>query len=169
MNLGIINKEKDIMKKLIIALILMISWGYSSGQAYSEIKDVDMINEKSILIERDFPSHLDTIAIMDVKPIDKDHSKIIYYDSDIRCEAIVNTGRKDMLLVATAVEIPIDEVPGYIFKAKKDTDYANWEVLKTHAMKTPYENWFYAIDVEKNEKTERIYFNRFGGILKKPY
>ena len=168
-----VHKKQSMMnimkKKILYVTILLLSWGYVSGQAFSEIKDVDLINEKTILMERDFPSHFDTIAIMDIVPIDNDHSKIIYYDSDIKCEAIVNTDRKDMFLVATAVEIPRDEVPDFIFNAMQDTDYAAWKVENTYVMKTPYENWFYAIDVTTNEKQERIFFNRSGGLKKRPY
>ncbi len=98
----------------------------------------------------------DTLVVKEVKELNDKHSKVIYEDEGIYCEVIVNSHRKDMLLIATAIEKPQDQIPEIVMEAFKQSEFSSWQIEKTLAMKTPYDSWFYAFDISQNNKKQTL-------------
>jgi hypothetical protein len=139
------------------------------GQAFTDIKDVDIIEGQQIVVEKENPYLFDTLLIIDVIKVNSKHSKITYADEGIYHEAIVNDQRKDMLLIAIGVELSEEQVPKIIQDILQDEKYKNWKKDKVLMMKTPYESWFYAIDMSDGEKHQRLFFDELGAYKPPPY
>ena len=63
-----------------------------------------------------------------------------------------------MMLIATAFELSKEQVPEIIEDILEDEKYKNWNKDKILMMKTPYESWFYAIDISEGDKQQRTFF-----------
>jgi hypothetical protein len=92
------------MKIFLISLsfFLLTTHNQIDAQSFTEIKDVDILADSRIVLEKVNPSVFDTLVVKDVMELNDKHSKVIYEDEGIYCEVIVNSHRKDMLLIATA-------------------------------------------------------------------
>jgi hypothetical protein len=153
---------------LLFSFTLIISFQLL-GQAFTDIKDVDILENQRIVVEKENPYLFDTLRILDVTKVDNKLSKITYLDEGIYHEAIVNDERKDMLLIATAIELPKERVPEIINDILTDEKYKNWNKDKILMMKTPYESWFYAIDMSNGDEHQRLYFDKLGAYKIPPY
>jgi hypothetical protein len=158
-----------IKKSTLIPVIFALLTAGMSGQPFSTVKDVDILEDELLVLDLDYPHRFDTVAILGAFPLGEKHTRIIYNDQGIYCEAIVNKDRKDLLLVATAVEIPRSEVPDIVMHVVRDGDYGSWNIDRTLAIRTPYGPWFYAIDVTNNSDEERLFYDERGGYVDPPY
>ena len=167
---GNIRKKTEMMKRttLLTFFIGLLILG-SSAQPFSTVKDVDILEDELLVLDLDFPHRFDTVAILGAFPLGEKHTRIIYNDQGIYCEAIVNKDRKDLLLVATAVEVPRSEVPDIVMDVVSDGEHGSWAIDRTLAMRTPYGPWFYAIDVKKDGKETRLFYDERGGYVDPPY
>jgi len=157
------------MKTLILNILILLTSYHIVGQAFTNIKHVDIIADQKIVIEKENPYLFDTLRILDVIMIDDKHSIITFKDEGIYHEAIVNDKRKDMLLVAIAVELSKEQVPEIIENVIKDDKYKNWNKDKILMMRTPYESWFYAIDMSDGDEHQRLFFDKLGAYKIPPY
>ncbi|MDA3943209.1 MAG: hypothetical protein PF694_06675 [Bacteroidetes bacterium] len=159
------------MKIFLISLsfFLLTTHNQIDAQSFTEIKDVDILADSRIVLEKVNPSVFDTLVVKDVMELNDKHSKVIYEDEGIYCEVIVNSHRKDMLLIATAIEKPQDQIPEIVMEAFKQSEFSSWQIEKTLAMKTPYDSWFYAFDISKNNKNERLFYDELGAYKSPPY
>ena len=82
------------MKTLILYILILLTSYHIMGQAFTDIKDVDIIADQKIVVEKENPYLFDTLLILDVIKIDDKHSKITYMDEGIYHEAIVNDQKK---------------------------------------------------------------------------
>lgn len=152
-----------------ITILLLMSVFRLPAQPYSQIRDVDILADKQIVLHLDYPRQYDTVKIIGMNQISPKHTKVSYLQHGIYCEAIVNSDRKDMLLVATGVAIPEEEVPGPVMAAFKKSEYGDWKITNTLAMRTPYGSWFYAIDTEYGDTFLRVFYNELGAPINAPY
>lgn len=140
-----------------------------TGQPYSEIRDVKILEKQHIVLEREYPRGFDTLEILGHSRISYKYEKIIYREKGVYCEAILNTGYDDMMLVASGVAVPEKEMPGPVMDAFRKSEYGSWKIVNTLAMRTPYDPWFFAIDVQRGDTFLRIFYNKLGTIKKSPY
>lgn len=159
------------MKFFMICFSLFIALSVSQlyGQVFSDIEDIKILADKRIVLEKENPYYFDTLVVKEVVKLNNKHSKIIYQDKGTYCEAIVNSNRKEMMLVATAVEMPQNQIPKIVLDAYKRSKYSSWHIQKTLAMRTPYSPWFYALDISKEDRIKRIFFNELGAYKPPPY
>jgi hypothetical protein len=158
------------MKEFAVILLGAMLWLHNvQAQKYAPIEDVDLIARYKEVLRQERPHVFDTLQIGGVFPIDSHHAKIVYYEDGIYHEAVVNSGRKDMLLVVTFKEIPLSSLPKIIAKAFEDSKFHGWDIEKVYKARTPYEDWFYALDVTKNREIKRLYYTDIGGYKKPPY
>ena len=106
------------------------------GQAFTEIRDADILSEKHLVLKTQYPLRYDTVEILGPKPVSDRLTKVSYLDEGVYCEVILNSDRKDMLLVAMGVYVPGAEVPGPVMDAFKRSDHGDWDVTATLAMRT---------------------------------
>jgi hypothetical protein len=149
--------------------ILILSFFRLPAQPFSQIRDVDILADQRIVLHLDYPRQYDTLKIIRMKQISPKHTRISYIQHGIYCEAIINSDRKDMLLVASGVAIPEEEVPGPVLAAFEKSDYGDWKITGILAMRTPYESWFYAIDAEYGDTFLRLFYNELGAPVNAPY
>lgn len=164
---GILSRK---MKTLFLSFLIYFSYStLIKAQPFSEIVDIDLLSNEEVVLVREHPHMLDTLRIIDIYDIDGKHSKIAFYEEGIYCEAIVNSERKDLMLVATGVGIPQDEVPEIVMDVVKEGDFGSWEIYNTMVMRTPYSPWFYAIDVRQDSVHLRLFYNSKGVMKNAPY
>jgi len=149
------------MKKIIIVLITLIA-APLFAQKHTAIEDVDLINAHKSALIKEYPHLIDKIKIERVDQINEHHSKIVYYDDGVYHEAIVNSDRKDLLLIATFREIQKSTLPKIVFDAWKQSEFGDWKTEKMYKVTTPYDGWFYSIDVVKDNKTKRLFYSDLG-------
>lgn len=158
-----------IKKASILTILMMFLAAGTIGQPFSVVKDIDILEDKYLVLEMDYPHMIDTLSIIEIYQVDEKHARILYSKDGIYCEAIVNRDRKDMILVATAVAIPGDQVPDIVMDVFREGDYGSWNIDNTLAMRTPYGPWFYAIDVSKDDTYLRLFYDDTGNYKKSPY
>lgn len=152
---------------MIISLLLNLNVVAQEGV---QIKDVDILEEQKKVIMEDYPLHLEKVNITNVEQINSKHSKVYYIKDSINYEAVVNSNRKDMLLIATAREIPISELPEIVKDVFKASENGSSLINKAFIVTTPYSSGFYRIDFNRNEKEmESIYYDKWGQYQKPPY
>ncbi len=156
------------MTLMIIAALFTITT-HLDGQAFTEIKDVDILSKQHLVLETQFPLRFDTVEILGTTPLRGRLTKVSYLDEGAYCEVILNSDRKDMLLVAMGVYIPGTEVPGPVLDAFRKSEYGNRDVTASLAMRTPYGPWFYAVDVNRGDTVLRLFYDELGHPKKAPY
>lgn len=140
------------------------------AQEGAQIKDVDILEEQKKVIMEDYPFHFENVKITNVEQINSKHSKVYYIQDSINYEAVVNSNRKDMLLIATAREIPIAELPDIVKDVFKASENGSSSIIKAFIVTTPYSSGFYRIDFKGDEKElESIYYDKLGQYQKPPY
>lgn len=162
--------DRKILKIILLTIPMYFLTGiFVKGQPFSEIVDVDILANKEVVLVREHPHKLDTLRIVEIFDIDDKHSKIVFYEDNIYCEAIVNSERKNLMLVATGVGIPQEEVPDIVMDVVEEGNFGSWEIYNTLVMRTPYSPWFYAIDVKQDSVHLRLFYNSKGSVKEAPY
>lgn len=153
--------------KLVIIAILAVS--PLLAQNYTPIEDVDLLNKHKGVLIKENPHLIDELKIERADQINEHHSRIVYYDDGVYHEAIVNSDQKDLLLIATFREIQKNTLPKIVFDAMKQSEFGDWSIKKMYKVTTPYEGWFYAIDVVKDNKIKRLFYSDLGQYKKPLY
>ncbi|MFW5886804.1 MAG: hypothetical protein ACOCUL_03520 [Bacteroidota bacterium] len=157
------------MKKLLSISIFILVITHIIGQEYTVIKDVEEIEKHKYVLEREYPLSFDSLKIHAVYKIDDKHSKITYSEKGVYSEVTVNSAKKDLLIIAKAVEIPNENVPKVVMDGLKESKYGDWEIDKTFKVRKPFTGWFYGIDVSKNDEYLRVYYDELGQYQQAPY
>ena len=84
-------------------------------------------------------------------------------------EAVVNSGRKDMLLVAIFQEILPADLPSVVSDAFKEDGRDGQEIMKSFKVTTPSGGWFYCLEVTEDGRKKRIYLDELGRYHDSPY
>ena len=157
------------MKYLMITILAFFSFLHLQGQTIMSVKDVDILDDHTIVVEKEGPYLFDTLIIENIVTLNEKHSKIQYSDEGIYHEAIVNSGRKDMLLVASLVEIPENTLPETVRDAHAKSLHKDWKSERFFVVQTPYESPFYAIDIKNGKEHKRVYYSKLGMYKNPPY
>lgn len=155
----------------LISVVLVVQGTsiYSQPQPYSRIEDTDVIEEQQDVLRQKYPHYFEKLVIDSVILLDSKHSKICYAKDDVYHEAVVNRQRKDLMLVTVASELPLDGVPEVITRAFNDSKYKNNKIEKAFYVTTPYQEDYYALDIDVNGLTDRVYFDHLGVLQPDPY
>ncbi len=166
---------KSKFRQIMVCSILLLYGLSTFAQEYSAIEDVDILEEQKTVLMRDYPHIFTGVEIKDVRKINSKHSKVFYENGNQQYEAVVNSDRKDMLLVATCRVISEKEMPEVVMDAFKNSKYENWDIIETFEVTTPDSGLFYRIDVSKNntmnekEEIKSIFYTHLGQYRKPPY
>ncbi len=170
------NYKMTIKLKHFIVYTMFFLYGLSAfAQEHSTIKDVDILEKQKIVLMKDYPHIFTGVEIKDVQKINSKHSKVIYENDNQQYEAVVNSDRKDMLIVATSRVINEKEMPSIVMDAFQSSEYKNWNIEKTFEVTAPNSNLFYRIDVsekksgDEKDKIESLFYTHMGAYKKPPY
>ena len=163
----LVNKLRK--QLLFLAAILLLPSYSMLAQPYSTIEDEDILKNMREVLRTRYPLQWEDLQIGDSYQIDLNHSMLTYEKDGVYHEAIINSKRKEFLLIAIAVQVPEENVPHVVMQAFENGEHGDREVVKTFWVKTPYEEDYYALDVVKNDTTERLFFNPLGVTMVSPY
>lgn len=155
--------------KIFIVFVFIFSASHLFAQPYSTIEDVDILEQQKDILRQKYEHEFDELDVLGGKRIDEIHTMIAYKKDGIYHEAVMNSERAEMMLVSTAAQIPVEDVPNVVMNAFKDSKYGDMEILKAFRVDTPYGEDFIRVDVKNDNETERVYFNELGVIQKDPY
>jgi len=168
-------KMKFELKLFVVSSMLFFNGLIASAQEYSVIKDVDVLEKEKTVLKEDYPHVFIEVEIRDVQKINDRQSKVFYQKGNQQYEAVVNSGREDLLLVATSRVINEKEMPNIVMDAFKNSKYNSWNIERTFEVTTPYTSVFYRIDVSKEniadekKKFESLFYTHLGQYEKPPY
>lgn len=168
-------KMKFKFKHLIMSSMLFFNGLNAFAQEGSVIKDVDVLEKQKTVLMEDYPHVFTEVEIKDVQIINDRQSKVFYEKGNQQYEAVVNSGRKDLLLVATSRVMNEKEMPNIVMDAFKSSKYKSWNIEKTFEVTTPYSSLFYRIDVSKKttgkekKKIKSLFYTHLGQYKKPPY
>lgn len=155
--------------KLLMVFIFVFSSSQLFAQPYTSIEDIDILEQQKDVLRQKYEHEFDELDVLGGYRIDEIHTMIAYKKDGIYHEAVLNSERNEMMLVSTAAQVPVEDVPDVVMNAFKDSEYGNMEVVKTFRVNTPYGEDFIRIDVKEGDETERVYFNELGVIQKDLY
>ncbi len=160
---------------LIVSSMLFFNGLNAFAQEHSVIRDVDVLENQKTVLKKDYPHVFTGVEIKDVQKINSSQSKVFYEKDNQQYEAVVNSDRKDLLIVATSRVINEKEMPNVVMDAFKSSEDKNRNIEKTFEVTTPYSSLFYRIDVsEKNKAQEKkniksLFYTHLGQYKKPPY
>lgn len=120
-----------ITQKLTGFILFTLLFSYSYGQT-PPVEEVDSLKKQKAILRNMHPYIFNAAEILEIKKIDKIHSKVIFISDSIYHEAIINSSREDLLLVETAHELTLEELPDIVKDAfKRNSVFANAVILKS--------------------------------------
>lgn len=162
--------------KLIIMLFMLFFNDLTAfAQEGSIIVDPDILEKQKTVLMKNYPHEFTEVEIKDVQKINSSQSKVFYEKGYQQYEVVVNSGRKDMLVVATSRVINEKEMPNIVMDAFKRSKYKNRDIEKTFEVTNSYSSPFYRIDVSKKNKTKEkkkiksLFYTHLGQYKKPPY
>jgi hypothetical protein len=158
------------IKQSFLILLMLVSMKTFAQQG-APIKYVDQLEEEEKVLVHKYRNVFKEEEIKNVEKLDSEHSKISYTRNAINYEAVVNSNRKDLLVVATCQEIPVEKLPAIVKNGFQKSKYGSNNIEKAFSVSTPYSSNFYRIDVqlkEKKEKSIKSLFYDDKGLFKEP-
>ncbi len=143
------------------------------AQPYSTIVSIsELAKQKKVLVE-DYPRVFNEEEINNIEKIDSKHSKIFYTRNGIHFEAIVNSDRKDLLLIATFEEISKNDLPKIVLYNFQNSNDGKSKIENAFIGTTPYTSDFYRIDIiektEKGNSVKSLFYDELGKYMVPPY
>jgi hypothetical protein len=145
-------------------LILLIALFTCTAHAQEPIEDPDLLNKEMTVLKKAHPHLFKHATIQKVIRIDDNHSVIQYLKDSVYHETIVNSGRKDMLLLETGKLIAQEELPDIVHDAYQNNDAENRETTAFFKVERPNGEQLYRIDVKENEERQvvSLYYDVYG-------
>lgn len=170
------NYKMNFEYKLLIMVFVLF---YNCINAFAQngilIDDLDILEKQTTVMKEYYPQIFAEVEIKDVQKINSRQSKVLFEKDNQQYEAVVNSSREELLLVATSRVVNEKELPKIVMDAFNNSKYKSWNVEKTFEVKTPYSGQFYRIDVsQKNEKTQKkeiesLFYTDLGQFKNPPY
>lgn len=143
---------------------------FISMSAVAQKKDLGVVAEQKKVLIQNYPGLFVEDEINIIEKLDSKHSKIHYTRNNVNFEAVVNSNRKELLLVATCEEILEEQLPAIVKDAFLESKYRSSKIVKTFIVSTPYGSDFYRMDVnQKKKKIKSIFYTHLGTYKKPPY
>ncbi len=152
----------------IILGVIILNSSILFAQGHTQIKDVDELKTEDKVLVESYPHVFKGAKVNKVEKLNSKHSKVYYSVGGNEFEAIVNSDRKDLLLVATCKVIKNDELPQLV----KDvfTKEVKGKIEKSFSVTTPYSSEIYRIDyVKKDGELKSMFYDKLGAVQKAPY
>jgi len=162
------KKFRNLKFSLLLMSVIIVT--NANAQEDSEIQDLTFLaRDKKVMIEN-YPGLFKEEEINKIQKLDSKHSKIFYTRGDKHFEAIVNSHREDLLLVATCEEISTKQLPAAVMSSFENSHPENKNIAKAFIVTTPYSSAFYRIDVMQDKKQMKSFFyNDLGEYMIPPY
>lgn len=155
------------MRTLFSISALMFFTSVLFAQDFAPIEDVDVLKEHELVLKKEYPKTHDAISIENVQKINDTQSRIIYKSDGELMEAVVNSAREELLIVALFQKLDKKEVPKIILDQSRDKKFSKCETLVFFEVREPSSGKFYAIECIKKDGYQRHYFDELG-TYKKP-
>lgn len=136
------------------------------SQEYSYLQDVDYIQEHEVFLKREFPHAFDGMKVEGIKKVDDKHTMIAFTMNNEYYEVVVNSERKEMLLVVKYHKISQSDAPQVVLDAAK-SKYKG-EITQCFEVQEPSSEEYFAVVLKKDGKKKRVYFNHLGQFKKRP-
>lgn len=158
--------------KFQLFIFLFLTGMNTNAQVSSQIEDVDILAEQKRVIVKDYPGEFRIEEIKKVEKKGEKRSMIYYTRNNVNFEAVVNSGRKDLMLIATCEQIPESKLPAIVSDSFHQSESGTNQIEKVFLVTTPISSFFYRIDVkskgEDNQVKSLFYSNR-GSYMEPPY
>lgn len=156
-------------KSTLLTIIVAMS-SLTFAQKGAEISDVDILAEQKGVVIEHYPGVFKSEEINKIEKINDKQSKIYYQRGGANFEAVVNSDRKDLLLVATCEEIPQSTVPDIVRVHFKKSKLGVNKILKSFIVKTPTSSDFYRLDIiNKDKQVASVFYDHLGMEMIAPY
>ena len=120
-----------------------------------------------------YPEVFSKVEIKRVEKLNNKHSKVYYTKGSSNFEAIVNSDRKDLLLIANCEEIAVKKLPAIVYDSFRQSEYGNYKIQKAFIVRIPYSSEFYRLDINEGNKDghsyKSIFFTDTGQYRTPPY
>ena len=158
------------MKKLATYTIVLISTALTlNAQPYSTIEDVDVLKKHEEVLKQYYPQLHGDIQIQEVYKIDDKHSLVKFEGDKEEYQVVLNSARKDMLLVSKYHRISKEETPDIVIDRLNEEEYASWTLEACYEVQEPHSEQYYALEISNEEKTKKLHFNHLGQYRESPY
>ena len=161
-------------KKLKFRLLIFLSFiGMNTyAQIGSQIEDVDVLAEQKRVMIENYPGQFREEEIIKVEKKGSKRSIIYYTRNNVNFEAVVNSDRRDLMLIATCEEIPESKLPAIVKDNFLQSKSGENKIEKVFLVTTPISSIFYRIDITpkgKYKKMKSLFYSNRGSYMKPPY
>ena len=161
-----------ILKPTLLITSCLISVHILAQEHAPDMSVSELKKEKEVIYEN-YPGIFKTEEINKVEKIDPKHSKIYYTRGKVNFEAVVNSDRKELLLVANCEQISPKRLPDIVQDAFHRSDYGKLKIQKAFIATNPYSSNYYRIDVyQKDSKVvyyKSLFYTDKGLSMDAPY
>ncbi len=168
------NVHEFTLRKFIILLLFFIVHSIgSSGQVLTPTEDVALFEKNKTFYLQTYPHILEKAEVTGIERLDEKHTKIYYTDGITNYETVVNSAKKDLLLIATCMEIPLDKLPAIVRDVAQKTSNDKMKIVNAFKVQTPYSSEFYRVDIQSPDslvsQNETLFFDHMGQYVEPPY
>ena len=135
--------------------------------------DVSELKKEKEVVYENYPGLFKKEEINKIEKIDSKHSKIYYTRGKVHFEAVVNSDRKELLLVANCEQISPERLPDIVQGAFQRSEYGKLKIQQAFIATNPYSSDYYRIDVYRKDNKGVYYKSLFytdkGLYMQAPY
>ena len=139
-----------------IVVSSLISLNIFAQQGAPDMDVSELAKEKEVVYEN-YPGVFKKEEINKIEKIDQKHSKIYYTRGKVHFEAIVNSDRQELLLVANCEQISPKRLPDIVQDAFNKSEFGKLKIQQAFVATNPYSSNFYRIDVYQKD-TKGVYY-----------
>ena len=172
-----ITTMKSILRTFCVLLTVYLFPVSSIAQSGASVEDTDMLKQRKIVLMEDYPHIFKAAQIINVSELDQKHSVVSYTIAGNYYETVVNSDRKDLLLVATCKQIHLANIPDIVKDSFNRSESGSKDIVKAFEVTTPTSSVFYRLDAVVSEtikndthpKTGSFFFDELGHYMNPPY
>ena len=155
--------------KLISLSLLIISFFTIQAQKYAAIEDADVLKEQEKVLKSTHPQLFGKAQIVEILKAGEEFSIVRYKKDGNSYETIINSGRKDMLLIETGKMITSEELPDVVRDAFMGK-HPEARITKQYKVERPNGEVLYRIDYkgEDGDEDSSDYFDDKGQYASHP-
>ena len=161
-----------ILKSTFIVALYLISINILAQQGAPEM-DVDELKKEKEVVYENYPGIFKKEEINKIEKIDPKRSKIYYTRGKVNFEAVVNSDRKELLLLANCEQISPERLPGIVQGAFHRSDYCKLKIQKAFIVANPYLSNYYRIDIYQKDNNgvyyKSLFYTDMGLYMDPPY
>jgi len=152
------------------SILILLAGSKLAAQPNSQIKNVDQLTTEKKVVVENYPNIFKEEEINKVEKIDEKHSKVYYTRNHVKFEAVVNSNREELLLIAIFEQVPSTRLPAIVLDNFYKNLDGNEKIQNAFIGTTPSSSDFYRIDFyDKNEILKNAFYDHLGRYMKPPY